>query len=74
MNYDEMTISELKDHAKELGIAVGNCGKEKLIEKIKEKERTDHSEDVKKFGFDSVTEAGKLLEYYERIGNREWIK
>lgn len=38
MNYDEMTISELKDHAKELGIAVGNCGKEKLIEKIKEKE------------------------------------
>lgn len=37
MNYDEMTISELKDHAKELGIAVGNCGKEKLIEKSKKK-------------------------------------
>lgn len=35
-----MTLSELKEKAKELGITVGNCGKEKLIEKIKDKQST----------------------------------
>lgn len=35
-----MTLSELKEKAKELGITVGNCGKEKLIEKIKYKQST----------------------------------
>ena len=38
MNYSEMTLAQLKEYAKSIGISVGNCGKEKLIEKIKEKE------------------------------------
>ena len=38
MNYEEMTLAELKEYAKQKGISVGNSGKEKLIEKIKEKE------------------------------------
>lgn len=38
MNYSEMTLAQLKEYAKSIGIIVGNCGKEKLIEKIKEKE------------------------------------
>lgn len=42
MNYNEMNLTELKDYAKSIGIAVGNCGKEKLIEKIKEKEIADN--------------------------------
>ena len=42
MNYSEMTLAQLKEYAKSIGIIVGNCGKEKLIEKIKEKEVTDN--------------------------------
>ena len=38
MNYSEMTLAQLKEYAKSIGIIVGNCGKEKLIAKIKEKE------------------------------------
>lgn len=38
MNFEAMSLSELKEYAKEIGVTVGNCGKEKLIEKIKEKE------------------------------------
>lgn len=38
-----------------------------VVNKIKEVERTDHSEEVKKAGFDSVTEAMKLLKYYEEL-------
>ena len=38
MNYEEMTLAELKEYAKQKRISVGNSGKEKLIEKIKEKE------------------------------------
>ena len=34
MNYNELSLEQLKDIAKEKGIAVGNTGKEKLIEKI----------------------------------------
>ena len=41
MNYEEMDISELKEYAKSIGITVGNCGKDKLIEKIKEKDLAD---------------------------------
>lgn len=41
MNYESMTLADLKETAKTLGISVGNCGKEKLIEKIKEKESTN---------------------------------
>lgn len=38
MNFDEMELSELKEYAKTLGLPAGNIGKEKLIEKIREKE------------------------------------
>lgn len=38
MNYEDMSLSELKEYAKNIGIAIGNSGKAKLIEKIKEKE------------------------------------
>ena len=36
MNFDEMTLDELKEYAKTLDIKVGNIGKDKLIAKIKE--------------------------------------
>lgn len=35
MNFSEMSLSELKAYAKEHQIPIGNLGKEKLIEKIK---------------------------------------
>lgn len=38
MNYENMELDELKEYAKTVGISFGNIGKEKLIEKIKEKE------------------------------------
>lgn len=37
MNYENMSLDELKEYAKSIGIPVGNIGKEKLILKIKEK-------------------------------------
>ena len=38
MSYEDMSLSELKEYAKNMGIPVGNSGKAKLVEKIKEKE------------------------------------
>lgn len=38
MNFGNMELDELKDYAKSLGITFGKIGKDKLIEKIKEKE------------------------------------
>ena len=38
MDYKKMSLDELKDYAKSIGLTVGNIGKEKLIKKIKEKE------------------------------------
>lgn len=38
MDYNSMELEELKEYAKSIGITVGNTGKEKLIEKIKNKE------------------------------------
>lgn len=38
-----------------------------VVEKIRKVRREDHSAEVKKAGFDSVTEAGKLLEYYRGL-------
>lgn len=35
MNFENMSLDELKEYAKEFDIKVGNIGKEKLIEKIK---------------------------------------
>jgi glycosyltransferase involved in cell wall biosynthesis len=40
---------------------------EEVIQKTDGIVREDHSEAVKKAGFDSVTEAGKLLKYYEGL-------
>lgn len=39
----------------------------KILEKIKTVDRRDHSQEVKKAGFDSFLEAQKLLEYYEGL-------
>ena len=38
MDYENMELDELKEYAKSIGITFGKIGKEKLIEKIKEKE------------------------------------
>ena len=38
MDYEKMSLDELKDYAKSIGLTVGNISKEKLIKKIKEKE------------------------------------
>lgn len=38
MDYEKMSLDELKDYAKSIGLSFGKIGKEKLIEKIKEKE------------------------------------
>lgn len=38
MDYEKMELEELKEYAKTLGITFGKIGKDKLIEKIKEKE------------------------------------
>lgn len=38
MDLEKMTLDDLKEHAKSIGLTVGNIGKEKLIEKIKTKE------------------------------------
>ena len=38
MDYEKMELEELKEYAKSLGITFGKIGKDKLIEKIKEKE------------------------------------
>ena len=45
MNYNDMSLDELKAYAKTLGIKVGNIGKEKLIEKIKKAESDKSSKD-----------------------------
>lgn len=39
----------------------------KILDKVKQVKRTDHSADVKAAGFDSVTEAGNLLNYYKEL-------
>lgn len=41
MNYENMSLDELKKYAKSIGLSFGNVKKEKLIEKIKEKEFAD---------------------------------
>ena len=37
MDYEKMELDELKDYAKSIGLSFGKIGKDKLIEKIKEK-------------------------------------
>ena len=36
MDFSSMELEELKEYAKSIGITVGNIGKDKLIEKIKD--------------------------------------
>lgn len=38
MNFENMSLDEIKDYAKSIGLSFGKIGKDKLIEKIKEKE------------------------------------
>lgn len=38
MDFEKMSLDELKDYAKSIGLTFGNIGKEKLVEKIKAKE------------------------------------
>lgn len=38
MDYEKMSLDELKTYAKSIGLSFGNIGREKLIAKIKEKE------------------------------------
>lgn len=40
---------------------------EQILEKVKQTNRTDHCEQVRNAGFDSETEASKLLAYYEML-------
>ncbi len=46
MDYNFMELEELKEYAKSIGITVGNIGKEKLIEKIRDKESASHVSSV----------------------------
>ena len=41
MDYENMSLDELKDYAKSIGLSFGKIGKDKLIEKIKEKEHKE---------------------------------
>ena len=38
MDYEKMSLDELKEYAKSIGLSFGKIGKDKLIEKIKEKD------------------------------------
>lgn len=61
MNYDEMTLDELKEHAKTLGIKVGNIGKDKLIAKIKEQESISSVLNDKDNLTDEVVETSEVV-------------
>ena len=65
-------IPEESSPCDDLGVFVGLDESAKewakiVIDKVKNVERTDHSSEVKAVGFDSVTEARKLLKYYEGL-------
>ena len=60
MDYEKMSLDELKEYAKSIGLTFGNIGKEKLIEKIKEKEAKNST--VK-----SVFEDDDLVEKEETV-------
>ena len=65
-------VPEESSPCDDLGVFVGldksaaEWAKE-VVEKVKHTERRNHSNEVKLAGFDSVTEAGKLLKYYEGL-------
>lgn len=65
-------IPEESSACDDLGIFIGldKSAKEwaeSVVEKIRKINRRDRSSEVKKAGFDSVTESGKLLEYYDEL-------
>lgn len=67
-------IPEESNAVKDLGVFVGLDRPAKewaqiALNKIKENNRCDRSEEVRKAGFDSLIEAEKLLNYYEKISN-----
>lgn len=75
MDYEKMELEELKEYAKTLGITFGKIGKDKLIEKIKEKELENNTvksvledDDLNEDVVDTVTEvpiletSGSLLD------------
>lgn len=64
MNYEEMSLAKLKDYAKSIGIIVGNCGKEKLIEKIKEKEIAENV-----FNDEDLEESDDIGVTVEKVGD-----
>lgn len=43
MDFEKMSLNELKDYAKSIGLSIGNTGKEKLIEKIKAKKGSENT-------------------------------
>lgn len=46
MDFEKMSLAELKDYAKSIDLSFGNIGKEKLIEKIKEKDTENYTTDI----------------------------
>ena len=58
MNFEAMSLSELKEYAKEIGVTVGNCGKDKLIEKIKEKEISNSVMNDDDYTVDKIEDTG----------------
>ena len=60
MDYEKMELDELKDYAKSIGLSFGKIGKDKLIEKIKEKE-------TEKATMESVFTDDDLIENEEEV-------
>lgn len=60
MDYEKMELDELKDYAKSIGLSFGKIGKDKLIEKIKEKE-------AEKATMESVFTDDDLIENEEEV-------
>ena len=60
MDYENMSLDELKDYAKSIGLSFGKIGKDKLIEKIKEKE-------TEKATMESVFTDDDLIENEEEV-------
>ena len=60
MDYENMSLDELKDYAKSIGLSFGKIGKDKLIEKIKEKE-------TEKATMESVFADDDLIENEEEV-------
>lgn len=69
MDFEKMTLDELKEYAKSINLTVGNIGKEKLINKIRDKEKNDKENEI----INSVLEDVEfsLNEQKEKLDNNE---